>query len=38
MDDLSQHVKETDVVRIKDHDEMKKQQAELNVKLELLLD
>jgi hypothetical protein len=38
MDDLSQQVKETESSRIIDQEEMKKQQAELNAKLEFLLD
>jgi hypothetical protein len=37
MDDLSQQVKETEVAMIRDQEEMKKQQAELNMKLDLLL-
>jgi hypothetical protein len=37
MDDLSQQVKKTEATRIRDHEEMKKQQGELNAKLELLL-
>jgi TolA-binding protein len=37
MDDLSQQVKETEAARIRDQEEMKKQQAELNAKLEFLL-
>jgi hypothetical protein len=37
MYDLLQQVKETEVAKIRDQEEMKKQQAELNVKLELLL-
>jgi hypothetical protein len=36
MDDLSQQVKKTQAARIRDQEEMKKQQAELNVKLEFL--
>jgi hypothetical protein len=36
MDGLSQQVKETEVARIRDQEEMK-QQAELNMKLECLL-
>jgi hypothetical protein len=37
MDDLSQQVKETEVARIRDQEKMKKQQAELSAKLDLLL-
>jgi predicted DNA-binding protein (UPF0251 family) len=37
MNDLSQQVKETEAARIRDQEEMKKQQAELSVKLDLLL-
>jgi hypothetical protein len=37
MDDLSQQVKETEATRIRDQEEMKKQQVELNAKFELLL-
>jgi hypothetical protein len=37
MDDLSQQVKETEVAWIRDQEEMKKQQAELSAKLDLLL-
>jgi hypothetical protein len=37
MDDLSHQVKVIDAARIIDQEEMKKQQVELNVKLELLL-
>jgi hypothetical protein len=37
MDDLSQQVKETKASRIRDQEEMKKHQAELNAKLQLLL-
>jgi predicted DNA-binding protein (UPF0251 family) len=37
MDDLSQQVTETEALRIRDQEEMKKQQAELNAKLEFLL-
>jgi hypothetical protein len=37
MDDLSQQVTETEAARIRDQEEMKKQQAELNAKLEFLL-
>jgi hypothetical protein len=37
MYDLLQQVKETEVAKIRDQEEMKKQQAELNVKLDLLL-
>jgi tRNA(Phe) wybutosine-synthesizing methylase Tyw3 len=37
MDDLSQQVKETEAARIRDQEEMKKQQAELSAKLDLLL-
>jgi hypothetical protein len=38
MDDLSQQVKEAVSSRIIDQEEMKKQQAKLNAKLEFLLD
>jgi predicted DNA-binding protein (UPF0251 family) len=37
MDDLSQQVKEIEAARIRDQEEMKKQQAELSAKLDLLL-
>jgi hypothetical protein len=37
MDELPQQVKETEASRIRDQEEMKKQQAELYVKLEFLL-
>jgi hypothetical protein len=37
MDDLSQQVKEREEARIRDRKEMKKQQAELSAKLDLLL-
>jgi hypothetical protein len=37
MNDLSQQVKETEAARIRDQEEMKKQQAELSAKLDLLL-
>jgi hypothetical protein len=37
MDDLSGQVKETEVARIRDQEEMKKQQAELSANLDLLL-
>jgi ACT domain-containing protein len=37
MGDLSHQVKETEAIRIRDQEEMKKQQVELNSKLELLL-
>jgi hypothetical protein len=37
MDDMSQQVQETEATRIRDQDEIKKQQAELNAKLESLL-
>jgi hypothetical protein len=37
MDDLSQQVQETEAARIRDQEEMKKQQIELNVKVEFLL-
>jgi hypothetical protein len=37
MDDLTQQVKKTKAIRIRDQEEMKKQQDELNAKLELLL-
>jgi hypothetical protein len=36
MDDLSQQVKKIEAARIRDQEEMKKQQAELNAKLEFL--
>jgi hypothetical protein len=38
MDDLSLQVKETEAARIRDQEEMNKQQAELSAKLDLLLD
>jgi hypothetical protein len=37
MNDLSQQVKETEEARIRDLEEMKKQQVELSAKLDLLL-
>jgi hypothetical protein len=37
MDDLSQQVQETEAARIRDQEEMKKHQIELNVKVEFLL-
>jgi TolA-binding protein len=37
MDDMSQQVQETEATRIRDQEEIKKQQAELNAKLESLL-
>jgi hypothetical protein len=37
MDDMSQQVKEREAARIRDQKEMKKQQAELSAKLDLLL-
>jgi hypothetical protein len=37
MNDLSQQVKETEEARIRDQEEMKKQQVELSAKLDLLL-
>jgi hypothetical protein len=37
MNDLSQQVKETKATRIRDQEEMKKQQVELSVKLDHLL-
>jgi predicted DNA-binding protein (UPF0251 family) len=37
MDNLPQQVKEIEAARIRDQEEMKKQQAELNVKIEFLL-
>jgi hypothetical protein len=37
MNDLSQQVKETEATRIRDQEEMKKQQVELSAKLDLLL-
>jgi hypothetical protein len=36
VDDLSQQAKETEGARIRDQEEMKKQQAELNAKVDLL--
>jgi hypothetical protein len=37
MDDMSQQVKEIQAIRIRDQEEMKKQQVELNAKLPNLL-
>jgi hypothetical protein len=37
MNDLSQQVKETEAARIRDQEEIKKEQAELSAKLDLLL-